>query len=1123
MFNVKGAAQVPLELFGGLVTTMPAMNLPSGVSPDCQDMAFRPGAVFSRPGLSKVLATALGATTVTYAKSYTDNSGVIRNLYLDAAGNIWAENLNTSTVSMLAAVTPGSYAKSITAFGREYIAFSDGIHGTEVALQYDGTNLDRVTQDGPGAPPTVGNLILPDTAMLSGGAGPSLTIIDATTTNLVGTTYTRVTVNLASGGLGLPAGSIVTIGGNSDPNLNLTFPLAYVVNDTQIVLFAYYATFETGTGGSTTATAAYTMARGNNIVTVNTANPHGLKVGYQAQISGMDAPAFAAISTLVINNTDNPGIATVTTSAPHGLASGELVILRGISSIVVASPIVAAVRAGGIVTITTTGDHDLIPGAVVTLSGVADATFNTTLVVTSVPDSTHFVALQNDSDSSSSGGNINLSWPIPDTPDPQVYEVLDIPTDSSFTVAIAWSDGTWTDGHVHYPWDGTFYVSAVTSPTQFQYKQNGPDLQSTTVGTVTPHGQVAPGEHQLQVLFLTRQGYLTRPSPPARWNANGNQYITVDNIPIGPPNVVARILAFTGAGGAYFFYIPVPAQVNGQVVSTATQINDNTTTSAILDFGDNTLFAALGISIPGNDLANMAVLDSALGFAFYGDRLITYGQRNVVQQLLNMGFDGGVLPSLPGVPTGWAGTGTVVPGNFGQGVSVPNLTQSFYADANGAPIAIGNTQYTARCWSDTGATVTITSASTAFTATATITPGPGGWGEAKFSAKTPATIPSDLILTLAAPGIVDDLSLVYSDVPFINNEFFGSYVNNPEAFDDVSGVFGVEDTHKILSTEIIRGSMYVLTQDPGGRLHVVQNNGVTEPAGWSVNEVAANCGVMSPFASTVSQADDATAGGGEEWFAWMSFANPRIFGGDQPWKIGQEIQPDWNAINPAAWLTTWALNDPSANRIYFGLPKGNAPSRALATAPNKIYHVDYQQMDTAYEIAAGDPIHMTMTGKLDGREISRKWCPWNIPANGAAMIYRAVGGPLTTVFFVGNGMYPGSVPGGCGNVFALCDNKLTDDCLGQFFPYYVTHAFTPPTNEQSLQLGGARHLLQYLQWNAAGQVGNIRVTLYIDTLSNPWPISATLPLRADPTYDDEWGGGSANGQRIFIKFEGLPA
>jgi len=36
--------------------------------------------------------------------------------------------------------------KSITAFGRQYVAISDGLHGQEVPLQFDGTNWDRAEE-----------------------------------------------------------------------------------------------------------------------------------------------------------------------------------------------------------------------------------------------------------------------------------------------------------------------------------------------------------------------------------------------------------------------------------------------------------------------------------------------------------------------------------------------------------------------------------------------------------------------------------------------------------------------------------------------------------------------------------------------------------------------------------------------------------------------------------------------------------------------------------------------------------------------------------------------------------------------------------------------------------------
>ena len=144
-------------------------------------------------------------------------------------------------------------------------------------------------------------------------------------------------------------------------------------------------------------------------------------------------------------------------------------------------------------------------------------------------------------------------------------------------MSISYSDGTWNSGTVSFGWNGTFYVTALTS-NGIQYQQYGPDAITNSAPRERSHlfGQAAPGIHQVQVCGLLPGSVITEPSPPATFVANGGQYLSVTNIAIGP-NWVGRILLFTGAGGAYFFYIPVPAQINGLVVSTATQINDNTT------------------------------------------------------------------------------------------------------------------------------------------------------------------------------------------------------------------------------------------------------------------------------------------------------------------------------------------------------------------------------------------------------------------------------------------------------------------------------------------------------------------------------------------------------------------
>ena len=302
--NIDGAAQASLTVFAGLCTEQAAVDLPEGVSPDCQDIETIPGSVYSRRCLSKVpSATFLGGVTLTYGKSYTMPNGDVRNLWLDSAGNLWWNDVtNGGGVQLLAVLTPGSYGKSITAFGREYIAIIDLLHGADVPLQWDGTFLDRVTQDGPGAPPTIANLVLPAVA----GAG------------------------------------------------------------------------------SPTAT----LVRLNNVVTATTASAHGLKVGYQAQITGLSAQPIGFTQTITINNEDNPGIATVKMTAPHGIAPGIFVSIQAPPAVSLGGGIAAISWAGGIATVTLTAAAVVSPGAQVTIAGTTN--YNGTWTVLAVLDATDF-------------------------------------------------------------------------------------------------------------------------------------------------------------------------------------------------------------------------------------------------------------------------------------------------------------------------------------------------------------------------------------------------------------------------------------------------------------------------------------------------------------------------------------------------------------------------------------------------------------------------------------------------------------------------------------------------------------------------------------------------------------
>lgn len=176
-FNTAGCAQVPLTVLGGLVSEMSPADLPEGVSPACNDVVFAPGSVASRPALQKVFSSPFSHNvTITYGKTYLTPAGGIENLYLDSLGNLWFEDVVNSPGTAAIIGTLGGetcpYAKSITAFGREYVASSNGPAGQDVAVQITGNPtttgwIDRVTQDGPAVAPSVSSVAFPSVVLIS--------------------------------------------------------------------------------------------------------------------------------------------------------------------------------------------------------------------------------------------------------------------------------------------------------------------------------------------------------------------------------------------------------------------------------------------------------------------------------------------------------------------------------------------------------------------------------------------------------------------------------------------------------------------------------------------------------------------------------------------------------------------------------------------------------------------------------------------------------------------------------------------------------------------------------------------------------------------------------------------
>ncbi len=1385
--NPVGAVDAALEVFGGWVTEMDAVNLPAGVSPECPESAFVPGSVYTRPGFRKVFNPPLAPnTTINYGKSFVAPDKTIYNFYLSSSGDLYLENLTTSpgTATVLFTTFTGLFARSVTAFGREYIAISDGFHGADAPLQYDGEFLDRVTQDGPGKPPLVTSVIIPP-SQLSGSPytangfvvipltgvgsiaigcgsaadGTSITLpvgynttdmvawcspqngFDATTqiegvhdatvtlgvvsahfqkrdgtqgfaangnwvaacwtsgasvtvTTSGAITYVEFTTSegddlcIANGSVadgasmgGLPAGFVpaqfaniagpatTTHTGNGlqqvqacNVDAALLATLTYgdrtptsgnhwhgdlnvfgifwkmgggvttspVTNGSAIIVptsgttnagFVMATTASTygvpfpgsaflvsacamsggaasadhvdhgfqscqvagqtftglygdggghvwgGTGNifaintddTATPTTEPSLVRLDNTVTATTVTPHGLKVGYLVQISNVPASAVGGgITSIVIDNESDPGLATVTTASPHGLLPQNNVTITGVTGTAIGGAITSVDRQGQIVTVVTSAPHTLTPGVLVTIAGVTDVTFNTSTTVAQIVDPVTFTYLQADTDATSSGGTVTLAWPIPDnTPTPTYFEVQAAPTATTFQVQVSYANGTWTGGVVSFAWNGYFYVTAIDSPTVFEYRQYGPDASSAAAGTATPYGQAAPGVHRVRQSFLTRQGFLTKPSPWFQFVANGGQYLQIDRLAIGPDNIKARVIEFTGALGSQFFYLPVNPQADGLTVGQATQINDNTTTDGVIfDFSDNSLFAGLCTSIPGNNTPAQITLDGALGFASFDTEILAWGQRNTVTNLLNMDFAGGTQPTSaePFVPTGWTSPGIggtayfLVPSRVGSDLRIPPdalgvpipFSQPAYEDIDGAPILIDTTRYKFRAWlsglnGDETLTATISSVSTGFTTSVTLTAGAnaplGAYQEATFDLKTPIPLPQDITFTVT--GLINSvsgelhfsqMSLIYADTPFTDSIINTSYSNNPEAFDGVTGKTGPsDDPRPVTDFSTLNDIPYALTREPSGRLHEITATGTTLPAGWIWNEKAANCGVLSAFSLTKSQADDNSSSGGEEWFAWGSESGARIFGGNQPWKISQEIQPNWfdqqstnPQINMQAAYTSWTLNDPVGRVLYFGLPLGHG------LVPTVIYQMSYRELDTAEQIAFAPPYRTSFTGRLIATDNTRKWSPWYRSMNGAARMYREAG-ELTPVFFAGNGSVfpPGFSGPGLGNVYSLDTSLHTDDDYGQIISWYTTCALPTHDQEVQLQLGSALKLLPYLTGYIAA-LGNLTITVYANNLSNPWPLVCLRQPGLNPNFDLEWTGGNCVAQRMFFKIQPSP-
>ena len=670
-------------------------------------------------------------------------------------------------------------------------------------------------------------------------------------------------------------------------------------------------------------------------------------------------------------------------------------------------------------------------------------------------------------------------------------------------------------------------------------------LANSGNGTLTLVGNISAGTREVSVIFVTRQQYLTAPAPFTTWTAAGGNAAIISGIPIGPPNIIQRILCFTGAGGANFFYV---TGANATLPGSDMVIADNSSTQVTVDFTDAILLAGTNVDA----LYNQVELGECAGVIDYKLRNFWWGERAKIGNFNNLTFDGGFTNpgGTPNFPLGWTQDAVFASGGasalaqiqptiwgdayaiLGNGATATRglITQSAAKDFRGVPILQAGTAYSARFrarWAVTSGgaptagnlQVQLFSASAGSLGLFTVAFGTLTSTYAEYIGPilaTQTTIPADLQLRVYANGtpdnrtifLIDNIELYVTSQPNNVSLVRASRVENPESFDGVTGLLQVAENNgqAMRAAFKVRERLYFVKEHS---LHVTSDDASNEPSGWSVDEVSKTVGTPSVRG----------VGVGEDWVVVADRAGLYIFAGGEPQKISQEIGHSdkkltlaWDQINWQYGHTLWVTVDTLEKRILVGAPFNGA------TSPNAILQLDYREIDPqagvdgASNIAANGPIRIRFTGVMAVMAKSRKWSPWTPSINSCALIERADG---SSHLWMGAGT---GVPNADkGAIFDLQRTNLTDFSTQQQIPSYYTTSFTPQREQnQTAQTHEHRKLAIYLTMfvEGSGFVNLTAIPNQFGTFLNQRLPSLVL---LNPAYGDMEAPIDVEGERIAFK------
>jgi hypothetical protein len=1102
------------------IFTLPLTDGSVTFGPDLWDQIWNPAQInnngfgfgiqaFASPGLDVVFDISGVVVNVCfsppckfdYIKTFEMTDGEVLTLALDKCGVFWQEDVENNPnvlTPFYTTIEPNTFARSVTQDDREFIALSDLSMGTDMPRAYNGQWVDRLSQVGPGASPSFN--------------------------------ATANTFDIAS----ITQPPAVTNAGTFAPFRAVLWSSGVGIKHTAGNIFSLYYSFHTSPPDPNVVVGNYVYLV--NFATTGGASPDGtyqiIDAGVIAGGPGGPCNYFSVQVPSSQNAYYQPGagpsynitMATITLAAPDATVQvGAQIAISG------ATPstwddtwtILAALNAAQL-TITATS------------LSLGVATYNFTIISGVAPTVGQQVTITG---TTNGGGIFNVTNGIVNAASPTSFSLL---IDAPDVLPAAEANGQAIVNGTIFQFDvGPKYAGTPTDPIL------GND---TGTGTVVQAGQLGAGTRMGTVMFLTRNGFLTAPAPPATFTLNeGANAIVVTNIPIGPPNVIARVIALTGANGAFFFWIPVPVIVmnSGQAITySSTVIQDNVTTQVTLNLTDAVLLAALSIDSQGSNNFAEVELGSCIGVTSYASRLFAWGEQNKIQNLLNWSFDGGYLAANQQsnlVPLGWtvdqtsgAGGSLVVSPLFGDSYYILNAsgsTQALYGmiwqtafqDYNQVPIITPQTEYNVR--------VTASSPSGAASGNLVIDLFSPSFGVVYGSYSLPLAslttsmkiftgtllttafttqVPDDLQLRVYASQIpdgadveIDRLEPFNTAQPTLTTNLRGSYVNNFEAFDGVTGNLGAgsQNQQPVRNTFSLFDNLYIVKTKS---FYSTSDNGTTEPNFWNVREVSNKVGTPSIYGVDV----------GEGWALVVGQAGLYIFTGGDPIKISPELDGNpgvWQSINWRYGNTIWIRNDTNNRKIYIGVPIATPnfwmpsfPVNANPTQPNVVLMCNYKELMTSGALANEAPIRLTYTGELKTYSLGRKWAAWSIEACYADFITR----PDTTepLFFCST-----TSP----KIYQQITGNYADDGAAMRCDY-ITYPFPKTREAQELQMGMHQLLAHFMTTLTIGN-GNLRMIVYPDSIESP----NQEALYPEPLFDPPAEGDieiplNIEGNRFFV-------